>query len=255
MNIAFFDAEYNNADFRKNSLEETIQVGFIICDESKLLQRKEDYVLNKYMTFVKPTLTKKLSKYVKKVTNITQKQIDEGVTFKEAYSNILNLIEEYDIKKIYVWGSDKPIIIKEFILHRKEFTNKQRKIIPRIMEDLSYDISKKIDKDQISLQNIAYIYSVKPQKSHDALDDALTLMEVYKKYKILNKDELEEFKKRKALFKKYKKEKNTIQKLCTVVFPILDNEDDLDLLIKEASKRYETKDMCFDSFDEWREKE
>lgn len=58
MNIAFFDAEYNNADFRKNSLEETIQVGFIICDESKLLQRKEDYVLNKYMTFVKPTLTK-----------------------------------------------------------------------------------------------------------------------------------------------------------------------------------------------------
>ena len=100
-----------------------------------------------------------------------------------------------------------------------------------------------------------YIYSVNPQKSHDALDDALTLMEVYKKYKILNKDELEEFKKRKALFKKYKKEKNTIQKLCTVIFPILDNKDDLDLLVKEATRRYKTKDMSFDSFDEWREKE
>lgn len=89
------------------------------------------------------------------------------------------------------------------------------------MEDLSYDISKKIDKDQISLQNIAYIYSVKPQKSHDALDDALTLMEVYKKYKILNKDELEEFKKRKALFKKYKKEKIPFKSCVQLYFQFL----------------------------------
>lgn len=257
MNIAFFDAEYNNADFRKNSAEETIQVGFVICDENNLFKRK-DYELERYETFVKPTLTKKLSKYVKKVTGITQQQINEGISFKEAYSTILDLIIKYDIKKIYVWGSDKPILIKEFLIHKKEFTNRQRKVIPSIMEDISTEISRRIDKDQISLQNIAYIYSVEPDKSHDALADAVTLMKVYMMFKTLKKNNVEEFnefKRRKALFKKYKQEKNTIQRLCAIVFQILDNKNNLKQLMDEAVKRYEIKDMSFDSFDKWKEKD
>ena len=82
--IAFMDLEYNCGRARHRMMEEVIQYGLIICPVET-----EGTELLSEMKYVRPELVPKLDKYIKKLTGITQEQVDtEGVGPQEAFERL-----------------------------------------------------------------------------------------------------------------------------------------------------------------------
>lgn len=107
--IIFFDCEYTCWE---NSLasgwsdpeypSEIIQIGLVVYEV------KKNKILKNYVSFVKPCLNQKLSKYCLKLLKFSQSTIDKSPNFKEIVNSINSIIKNIPINEYFIcsWGDD-----------------------------------------------------------------------------------------------------------------------------------------------------
>lgn len=174
--LAFLDAEYNANDERSDcSLIEIAMIAIKDLDDPK------PKTLHKY---VRPFKNNgELYTYIKVLTGITQSRVDNAGELDEALTVIRSFVRNKHIDKIIVWGNfDKLAFSKNFgyahMNGRKQFCAKFYDFQKEFMEIVGVGM-----KESISLTDAAYVCGMtEPEEKHNALSDAQTLMELYRRY-------------------------------------------------------------------------
>ena len=180
--VAFFDAEFTAKTAKDRGIPEMIQCAFLIyevCSQDNKYILSEDAIAT-YTTFVKPVYTKKLSEYIKELTGIAQKTVDEGKAFKETINDMHKLIKEYDVQSIITWGPDHGMLKKNFWF--LGYDRKKAKEILNLFDDISLRMSKRYGYETpISQSNMCQILNVDEYgEHHNAYDDTVNLVKIIK---------------------------------------------------------------------------
>ena len=75
-----------------------------------LPDKKGTEVLESYKTFVKTNYNKELSDYIKGLTGITERDVSSGESFNSVMEMLKQIVEEYEVKTIVVWGPDQMLL-------------------------------------------------------------------------------------------------------------------------------------------------
>ena len=177
-NIAFFDSEFTSNSLKDRGIQELIQCALIVCTVTYTEEKKPIGISNpiaEYKTFVKTNYNKELSEYIKGLTGITNDEMKRGESFADVMMKLRDLIEQYKIKSIVVWGPDQMLLRRNCALNGFE-KNTMRKILDRF-KDVSVKISKLYGyKCSVSQKQICENLKLKMDgKNHDAYYDALNL--------------------------------------------------------------------------------
>ena len=165
---AFFDMEFSMGKDR--------------CDVISLacVIRDNDQIIDQFYTLTKPT--KKLHWTAKRITKLKDKDLVNAISLKEALTEFNTWINFYNITNIYNIGNcDKKVLS---ICCNRDGTDYLLKPF-EMLEDVQEKISASVLLDgkqyfkQISLQNLKYLYDIDGKVSHNSLDDAIDLLNVY----------------------------------------------------------------------------
>ena len=98
INIAFFDSEFTATTAENRGIQELIQCAFIVhqieMSSDSMLLSMTSTPLFEYSTYVKPTYNKTLSDYIKRLTGIKQKDVEEGKIFLDAINDLYDTKNE-----------------------------------------------------------------------------------------------------------------------------------------------------------------
>ena len=176
--IACMDFEYNCGWSRRRSVEEVIQYGLVITEH----EGSGTEVLAE-SCYVKPVFVPKLDKHIMKLTGIVQETVDtQGKSPKEAFARLFELIDEYQIATIYIWGSDKKVLTEYLQSHEVGGLRRQRVGFLKKLCDVSDEFSADVSRQAVSLGDMAFLCDYEPEAAHDALADARTLKEILVHY-------------------------------------------------------------------------
>ncbi len=140
--VAFFDAEFTAKTAKDRGIPEMIQCAFLVYEVSEY--NDEKYIISDlpsyiYTTFVKPIYTKTLSEYIKQLTGISQKKVDQGQSFKKTIDDIYALVNKYEIRTIVTWGPDRGMLRKN--LGYVDYDRKKSRCVLNLFQDISFDVS------------------------------------------------------------------------------------------------------------------
>lgn len=157
---------------------EILSAGVVICDESYSIKEK-------FYCTSKPNRFPKLTKQCKKLTKLTQEEINNSPDSNEVMAVILKLMKKYNINKIYVWGNfDKTALSFDTRQHQrfgKECANIQR--VAKRIYDIQESLTEKLElPEPVNIKELASAFDYKPLSGsfHNALNDALALYVIYK---------------------------------------------------------------------------
>lgn len=154
----------------KKQKKEIIQIGAIkITRNFKIIKSLNIYI--------KPKINFKLSKYIIRLTGITQKTIDKkGLDFKIAFKIFYNFINK---NKIICNGNDEKVMNENLSLNnlnkKIKFYNIKNILIKK------YNIPKKYSSSPIMQSYFGY--KIKKNKIHNALYDCISILKSLKKIK------------------------------------------------------------------------
>jgi inhibitor of KinA sporulation pathway (predicted exonuclease) len=154
----------------KKQKKEIIQIGAIKINE-------KFKIIKKINIYIKPRINPILSKYIIKLTGITQKTIvKKGLDFKNAFKIFSNFIKK---NKIICNGSDEKIMNENLLLN---LINKKVKFfnIKSILTK-NYKIPEKYSSSPI-IQSY-FGYKIKKNKMHNALYDCISILKALRKIK------------------------------------------------------------------------
>ena len=184
MNIIILDLEWNSAYCKKigGFLNEIIEIGAVKLD-SNLNE------VDRFQCFVCSSLTKRLRSSVKQLTNITNEQMRNGISLKEAFDRFANFAGE---NLLLTWSdTDIHVLIENSkILLNKDtipFLYKYADIQKYIMHKMG------VSGNQISLSSAAESAGIDLQlfAAHRALGDSLCCAEILRKFKL--SDDIENY--------------------------------------------------------------
>lgn len=181
--IIIWDTEYtswegcnkNGWDPNKNQYMELVQIGAILVDTSNYSIKKE------FLSFVKPTINPKLSKFFKNLTGIEQSDVDSAQNSMQVISDFLNFVKDYNC---YSYGNDVEVLLENIRLHNLniKINNKNFHDVREIFK------SKGISTEKYCSGNITEAFGVKnKEKMHNALFDAKSILEGLKILSIKNR--------------------------------------------------------------------
>ena len=178
-----FDTEYTswknsqqNNWSKPNEYREIIQIAAFKIKNGEIIETLDIYV--------KPNINKKLSKYITKLTGITNHKINTaGISFKKTMAIFYDFSKYYPL---YSYGNDYNIIKENLLLNnydkkskylKKEWMNK--------FHDFKDIIKKrtKIDSSKYTSGTIHKALNIKMSKNHkvhNALNDIRSMYEVFK---------------------------------------------------------------------------
>ena len=178
-----FDTEYTA---NKNSMKrkwkgehkEIIQIGALKIRKTSTLK-----IIDRISLFIKPKLYPQLSKYIIKLTGITQKQIDKnGVSLREGLKIFYRFCKDKQGNNLYLfsYGNDYEVIKLNLKIHKTPRNSKFYK-----WEKYFYDISDffkdYVDIHKYSSGELAKIFKIKYKfKKHNALQDSLSIYHTLK---------------------------------------------------------------------------
>lgn len=176
-NLEGIDKYYPNIFVEYPSLEnldldnEIIEIGAIKLD---------NYMkpLNEFKAYIKPSVIPVLNPKISEITNITEKDLEKGLSFEEGIEKLSQLIDEGDI--ICSWAKDDIIeIINNAIYYKYDNLYWLKNYLD--LQEYSTKILAK--KKSLSLKNALEELKVKVDnnKLHDALNDAIYTSEVFKR--------------------------------------------------------------------------
>jgi inhibitor of KinA sporulation pathway (predicted exonuclease) len=162
-----------NKQYEKRSAkqkEEIIQIGAVKINQNFKL-------IKKLSIYVKPKINPKLSKYIMKLTHISQKTIDSrGLSFKNAF----NIFSKFTKKsQIICNGTDEKIMKKNLDL------NKIQKIVKMTNIKQLLITKYKIPKDYCHSPLIQsyFGYKIIKKNTHNALHDCISILRALRKIK------------------------------------------------------------------------
>lgn len=173
-NVAFLDAEYLSARFKKGSIEDVISVGFVITDPAHI-------ELERYYSTVQLTRGHKLTPLIIELTGLTDAELSKAPSYEDVMTDIIFLIKKYQVGKICVWGGDKSSFQRD--LDGRTIEKGLKKDITKfintfenIQKDVSLDITDGIDSG-LSLADLKTICGLGGNVAHNALNDAEDMLE------------------------------------------------------------------------------
>lgn len=173
-NVAFFDAEYTCPILKGARPAELLSVGIIICD-------RKFQVLDKYYSNVCPEFESTLTDYCKNLTGLQQTEIDSAPSYEVVMKRIIRLLNDYDVRSVLVWGSDKAVLQKDLEKNHPniplELKASCEDMISKVV-DVGERISSFVWKNTLSLATMKYICGGEKRVTHNALEDAEVLQAV-----------------------------------------------------------------------------
>lgn len=177
MRYIVIDLEWNNAFSAKSkkAINEIIEIGAVKLDENLCVK-------DTISTFIRPSISKKLSKRVVEMTNITDADVAGGMSFINAVKLLKSWIAPDDI--VMTWGDTD---IRVLVENCKEFSlGETIPFLGRYLDLQKYCQSKmngSFTTQQLGLAAAAEILGIKDDKysHHRALDDSLLSVECLKK--------------------------------------------------------------------------
>lgn len=202
MNYLIFDLEWNNTFGRDVNINEIIEIGAVLLN-SELAE------LGRFSTFVRPRIARKLNSRTKKLTHITNQDIQNGIPFKQAIEELTAFIGPEEATALSWGDTDLRVLIENL----KCFFHSER--IPFLANYLDlqkyYHIRTEHPMNQqVSLAHAAESLHIDPDKYtlHRALDDSLLSADCFRS--IFNAAQVAEMSQRcderfyqKLLFKPY----------------------------------------------------
>ncbi|WP_035289074.1 3'-5' exonuclease [Clostridium sp. KNHs214] len=181
MNYIIFDLEFNQGwDKQENKVIinsknpfEIIQIGAVKLDENLNM-------VSSFNRLVKPKTYRQINPYVRKITNISMKQLNEAEDFKNIWKKFMKFFTD-DRNVLGVWGTSD---IKE-LLRNIEYHKLDSSIVPREYINIQYYASKYFNLHKgknIGLKNAVELLNITVNNEfHDAFYDACYTVEVFKK--------------------------------------------------------------------------
>ncbi|SDB42617.1 Inhibitor of the KinA pathway to sporulation, predicted exonuclease [Ruminococcaceae bacterium FB2012] len=150
----------------------------MICDG-------EHNILKTYYRTTRPNIHSKLTKQCRKLTKLTQEEIDASADADEAAAEVCALLKQFGVKQVSVWGNfDRPGLLSDIKQHaraRKSASNVSRLL--STVKDIQNETIKKMQLPQaINIKDLASAFDYVPATGafHNALTDALALYTVHK---------------------------------------------------------------------------
>ena len=101
-NLCFADFEFTCGFYIDKAQCELLSIGLVICDG-------EYNVLKTYYRTAKPNIHSKLTKQCRKLTKLTQEEINASADADEAAGEVCSLLKQFGISQVSVWGNfDRP---------------------------------------------------------------------------------------------------------------------------------------------------
>lgn len=139
-----------------------------MCDQSY-------YRLQTYKTYIKSS--RKLKKYVQKITGITDEMLKDADDFPDAISKFISWANNYDDILVVSWGNtDKKALVRQL--------NRYHILVPDFVnnwKDIQKDVTRELTllKKQLQLQDVVETLGICVDgHMHDALQDAVCLADI-----------------------------------------------------------------------------
>jgi sporulation inhibitor KapD len=181
-NKLFLDLEMSMHPYYKDPtfVQEIIQAGYVLVDE-------HGNTIEKYMTFIQPTKHKKLTKRTLKFLDLTQSDIDKGITYDTFHQHFKHLLKTYN-PAIIVWGKNDALALKE---------TANVNDLPNMNDSSRFVNLLKLHKNVFKLKNDLgllkayqlYGYTTDTQR-HDALEDAEMTKRIFDGFKAYLNDSI-----------------------------------------------------------------
>lgn len=176
--FCFADFEFTCGYFINKLDSEILSAGVVICDESYNIKER-------FYCTSRPNHFPKLTKQCKKLTKLTQEEINDSPDSNDVMGIVLKLLKKYSIDNIYVWGNfDKTGLVSDAKQHQrfgKDCINIQR--AGRKIYDIQESLTEKLGlPEPVNIKELASAFDYKPLSGtfHNALNDAFALYVIYK---------------------------------------------------------------------------
>lgn len=174
---AFFDAEYTcymdtDKSFDRRHCNEVISVGLVIAD-------RHLNVAATYYSPVRPHYNPKLTGYCRSLTGLKQKEIDEAPGYDTVFQKMFDLLRDYPVKEILVWGNDHKTLEDDAKRNHRSIPKRHRRFISQVT-DLTKRLTVRVFGTSItvSLADMKYICDMDHDTAHNAFEDAMDLYHV-----------------------------------------------------------------------------
>lgn len=232
---AFVDFEFTCSDKIKDfknrkHIGEVLSVGLVICN-------KDGDILETFYETVKPKYNYKLTPFCINLTKLTQEEIDNSRNLPNVLSSAMKLINKYEVKAIYSFGTSDYLQTKRDIdnytghaLYKRSakfvniIRNCQKTVVFRLIGQMI----------EISLNDCKSLLDIAGEVEHNALSDAIDLSKIYFKsiYTPPSNKKVTEYKEKKDIVHRYKQYRN----FKTEQLPITDEDRDKILSVCDILK-------------------
>lgn len=160
--------DWNDPDFPP----EIIEIGLLVYSRDKIINSKE--------FAVKPKINPELTEYCLKLTNISQKRINEAKSLAEVNAQIVEWISKYPVSEFYSWGVEDLVFWENDSLKQnsacpinvKKYIDLMRSASNKLFQNNAV-INRKIVREHLNLPD-------NNNHKHNAISDAYDLISLYK---------------------------------------------------------------------------
>lgn len=176
MTRVILDLEWNGAWSKKAKgyFNEIIEIGAVRLTN-------DGAVADRFDAYIRPTVSKKLTKLVTNLTGITDEQVEQGMSFEQAMCRLEQFVGEDDAVLV-TWSTTDLLVLIE---NCRFFLNQTH--IPSFTHyvDLQAYGQQRLDTggNQVSLENFARLVSIDPDQMelHHAIDDSILTAAIFQK--------------------------------------------------------------------------
>lgn len=184
MNI-YIDAEFDAVYHENHYIQCVISVGLIAVEN--------DTVIDTFYSLVRPYRFRKLTPVVKRMTKLTNDDINKAACFQEVMDKVHAFVQSYQKQDdIYSFGPDDIRTIKNQAVYEHYENNAEFQNVVDLQKVISRDIkhNDEILSPTLSLEDLKYLYGIDNKVEHNALSDAFDLFCIHKAYqdKALRRD-------------------------------------------------------------------
>jgi len=171
----FLDFEFNCPEQRGVNKREIISMAAVF-------RYSDGSPLTSFYSVVKPSRSAKISARTKRLTGITQGQINRSQSFDKVSEQFLELVECFSPSEFFVWGSADSVEVQKSA--RYSHADKRIDAISRKFHDLQVDVMEELKlPNPYNLERAADIYGIDFTHTFSAIADAECLAEIYFAYK------------------------------------------------------------------------
>ena len=175
MNYIVMDLEWNQSSTRYRAERNGILLSGEIIEIGAVRVSENMEILEQYCAFVKPECYQKMNRNVTELTDITDEMIADGRPFREVITEFLAWCGK---DAFLTWSENDIIMIEDNMLfHGMEIDD-----LPKCYDmQLLFDDQVTQEDRSFALSYAMWKFDIRPQRSHDALNDAINTVEVLKR--------------------------------------------------------------------------